>query len=68
MHPSDQRTRPARRPYATRLLENGCDIVTLQHLLGHRDIETTRQYLNPHDDLKRQAVSRLSLAPRTPDV
>jgi integrase len=50
-----------RHTYATRLLEGGCDIVTLQHLMGHSDIETTRQYLNPHDDLKRQAVSRLSL-------
>jgi len=50
-----------RHTYATRLLEAGCDIVTLQHLMGHSDIETTRQYLNPHDDLKRKAVSRLSL-------
>ncbi len=50
-----------RHTYATRLLEGGCDIVTLQHLMGHSDIETTRQYLNPHDDLKRKAVSRLSL-------
>ena len=52
-----------RHTYATRLLENGCDIVTLQHLLGHSDLETTRQYLSPHDDLKRKAVSRLSLSP-----
>jgi integrase len=50
-----------RHTYATRLLEAGCDIVTLQNLMGHSDIETTRQYLNPHDDLKRKAVSRLSL-------
>jgi hypothetical protein len=31
---------------ATRL-ETGCDIVTVQKLMGHSDIDTTRQYLNP---------------------
>ena len=50
-----------RHTYATRLLESGCDIVTVQHLMGHSDIETTRQYLSPNDDLKRKAVDRLSL-------
>ena len=30
--------------------------------MGHSDIETTRQYLNPDEDLKRQAVNRLSLS------
>jgi integrase/recombinase XerD len=47
--------------YATRLLERGCDVVTLQHLLGHSDLETTRQYLDPDDSLKRKAVNKLSL-------
>jgi len=42
-------------------LESGSDIVTVQKLLGHSDIDTTRQYLNPDEDLKRQAVNRLSL-------
>ena len=42
-----------RHTYGTRLLESGCDIVTVQRLMGHSDIETTRQYLNPDEDLKR---------------
>lgn len=50
-----------RHTYATRLLESGCDIVTVQKLMGHSDIDTTRQYLNPDENLKRQAVMRLSL-------
>jgi len=50
-----------RHTYATRLLESGCDIVTVQNLMGHSDIETTRQYLDPDDELKRRAVNRLSI-------
>jgi len=46
---------------ATRLPESGCDIVTVQRLMGHSDLETTRQYLNPDEDLKRKAVNRLRL-------
>jgi integrase/recombinase XerD len=50
-----------RHTYATRLLESGCDIVTVQKLMGHSDIETTRQYLDPDEALKRQAAQRLTL-------
>ena len=50
-----------RHTYATRLLESGCDIVTVQKLMGHSDIDTTRQYLNPDEALKRQAVMRLTV-------
>ena len=32
-----------RHTYATRLLESGCDIVTVQRLMGHSDLDTTRQ-------------------------
>jgi integrase len=44
-----------------RLLKSRSDIVTAQKLPGHSDIDTTRQYLNPDEALKRQAVNRLSL-------
>jgi integrase/recombinase XerD len=50
-----------RHTYATRLLESGVDIVTVQYLLGHSDIETTRQYLDPREELKRKAANLLSL-------
>jgi integrase len=50
-----------RHTYATRLLESGCDIITVQRLMGHSDLDTTRQYLDPDEKLKRNAVSKLSL-------
>ncbi len=50
-----------RHTYVARLLENGCDIVTVKHLLGHSDLDTTRRYLNPDEDRKRKAVSKLSI-------
>jgi len=50
-----------RHTYATRLLESGCDIVTVQRLMGHSDLDTTRQYLDPDEKLKRGAVNKLSL-------
>ena len=46
----------------TRLLEGGCDIVTVQKLMGHSDLDAARQYLDSDEKLKRGAVSRLSLA------
>lgn len=51
-----------RHTYATRLLESGCDIVTVQRLMGHSDLDTTRQYLDPDEKLKRSAVSKLSIS------
>lgn len=38
-----------RHTFAITLLENGCDIVTIQRLLGHQDIKTTMTYLRVTD-------------------
>ena len=48
-----------RHTFASRLTNNGVDIVTVKKLLGHANINTTMRYAHSNDDAKRRAVSRL---------
>ncbi len=47
-----------RHNFATGLLERGADIVTIQRLLGHSDINTTRVYLDITDQTMREVYNR----------
>ena len=48
-----------RKTFATRALEKGADIRTVQALLGHKNITTTARYLSTSTDKMRQAVGAL---------
>jgi integrase/recombinase XerD len=52
-----------RHTYATTLLQDGVDLVSLQELLGHHDLESTRKYLRaltPHN--MREKIISTSIA------
>ena len=51
-----------RHTYATRQVECGTDIATLQELLGHSKIEMTKKYVHPSNDHKAEAMRRMENA------
>ena len=48
-----------RHTFATRLVDRGADIVTVQQLLGHSTITVTMRYTHTNLDSKRAAVAKL---------
>ena len=46
-----------RHSYATHMLENGCDMATMQELLGHSDMKTTKIYARVTKDLRKKALA-----------
>jgi integrase len=52
-----------RRTWATRCLERGVNIRTLQRWLGHASLVTTEKYLGSTDPYEREAIERLGETP-----
>ncbi len=48
-----------RRTFATRIIEAGADIITVQQLLGHTSVKTTQIYTMSSQEQKRNAVALL---------
>jgi site-specific recombinase XerD len=56
--------RSLRSAFATHLIEDGTDVFTLQQLLGHEDLDTTRKYTQVRTDRIRATPSPLSKLPK----
>ncbi len=50
-----------RKSFATLLLENGEDIFTVQELMGHDSVDTTRKYDKRGEKNSRKAIKALPL-------
>jgi site-specific recombinase XerD len=48
-----------RRSFATNLIDNGVDLFTVQNLMGHASLETTRRYDMRGEKTKKSAVELL---------
>lgn len=51
-----------RHSYATLLLQNGVDLISIQHLLGHSDLNTTRVYTHTDMNYLQNEVKKFPLS------
>ena len=49
-----------RHTFATRLVEQGIDLITIKELLGHHSVKVTERYTHPNAYQKKRAVDILS--------
>ena len=56
----------ARHTFGSLQVEAGTGIYTVQHMLGHKNVETTQIYANMTDSSKRESINRITLKPRIP--
>lgn len=54
-----------RHTYASRLVANGVDIITVRDLLGHHSVEVTQRYTHSNEAQKRLAVDTLEQGPES---
>ncbi|NEU31300.1 tyrosine-type recombinase/integrase [bacterium LRH843] len=51
-----------RHTFATALIENGVDVLTIQSLLGHESVATTQVYAHVQDRAREQAIEQLTFS------
>jgi integrase len=56
----DLRFHDLRHTAATRMADEGINVVVIAEILGHGDIRTTKRYAHAMDEAKREAVEKLS--------
>ena len=49
-----------RHTFASNLVMNGVDIVTVAELMGHKDLSMTKRYSHPTPEHKKQAIKSLN--------